>query len=102
MADGVSNDPSTTTAREACSPGKTMPTAGVTVIQVAPDAAVNEMGELSVASVTVWAAAGLGGVAKVSVAGVKLKVEGGVVMFSVTAITSGAATPVTVTVTDET
>lgn len=99
---GASAVASTVTVMVACSPGSTMPTVGDTVIQVAPEVAENEIGELLVVNVTVCGADGSGGAMKLSVAGVKLKVEGAAVTFSVTGIASGAAAPTTVSVTDDT
>ena len=91
----------TVTVNMARSPGSTMPTFGEIVNHVAPAVAVKEMGDPLVDSVMVCAADGLGGAANVSVAGFNVSVEGPAVTFNVTAITTGAVAPVTVTVTDE-
>ena len=82
-------------------PGRTIPTVGETVIQVAPDVAVKEIGEPLVDNVTVCVADGSGGAANARVAGVKVKVEGGAVTFRFTVTTTGDATPVTVIVTED-
>ena len=92
---------STVTVRITCSPGKTIPTVGDTVIHADPAVAENEMGELSVVKVTVCATDGSGGAVKIRVPGFKVKVEGGDVTLRVTVTTAGEATPATVMVTEE-
>jgi predicted aspartyl protease len=76
-----------------------MPTAGETLSQVAPEVAVNEMGEPLVDIVTVCATDGLGGAVNIRVDELKVKVEGGEVTWSVTVTTAGDPTPETVMVT---
>lgn len=78
-----------------------MPTLGETDAQVAPEVAVKDIGAPFVVSVTICAADGSGGAVKLNVAGFKVSVDGGDVTSSVTATTTGAATPVTVMVMDE-
>ena len=102
MADGVRFAPSAVTVKVSSSPGKTIPSVGVTLSHVAPAVAVNEMGEPLVDNVMVCAAAGFGGALNVRVAGFSDNVEGAAVTFRVTGIATGAAAPVTVSVMAET
>ena len=99
MACGFKAAASTETERGTWSPGRTTPTAGATVIQAAPEVAVNEIGDPLVDSNTVCAA-GLGGAVKVNVVALSARVEGGEVTASDTGTMTGAATPVTVSMTD--
>jgi hypothetical protein len=101
VAVGASDVASTFTVIVAISPGKTIPTAGETVIHVAPEVTVYEIGAPLVDKVIVWDTDGSGGARKARVAGLKLKVDGAAVTLRFTAITAGDATPVTVIVTDD-
>ena len=82
-----------------CAPGTNTPLAGLTDAHGAlATAAVNASGEPLVEMRIVWAAGGIGGAAKESVAALNVKVGKGADTFSVTVTLTGVPTPATVTV----